>query len=491
MILSKDVYDKCSAAYQKVIDEFEVKIADIKSQDGIDGKTKAAHLDSIIDEYVKSYYIPMEYWSHLYKLKSKDSKASPPSKKVVERYEAMRVLYSKIKDAEDDVDQWFNLLLEVGIDDFVTQNMEYRIVGNLNDDKLWKIYIGYLKDVNPKKMLLWYSKYCRFFLDDLEMKEKYRDEMTSYGRPIKLPWRNLFDFEKALDQNEDDTVTETYGDTVNAKSNENIMYYIRKNADHMVLRKLYQSCKHFFEKKSAPVCYAFSSYGTDDIESWTTFDNEKLKCVNDICKPEVLKNLYITTVFHFNYLQLPTDYISKEIVPLLYRCDAKYVELYGQNLSFAELLFFIGHGNVVDLCLKSCEIKDVDGRSLILLEKIMERLPNVKRIKLHPIKCGENTGHALAKMKFSEKIFEMDFGFIGERFDPDQFKNFCITNRAEQQFSLAMNFSRNNFGEEFVQKIKNRMEDCEKSCENTRIIICSYLDIYLNLWHLIVSVIRN
>uniref|UniRef100_A0AC34G927 Uncharacterized protein n=1 Tax=Panagrolaimus sp. ES5 TaxID=591445 RepID=A0AC34G927_9BILA len=193
MILSKDVYDKCTAPYQKVIDEFEQKIADIKSQDGIDEENKYAQLKLVVDAFFESYYIPMEYWSHFYEHDLNNSKvfddwgyselyiylrhksldfyekpgytsdfleyifvlnygflnfgeyfaeeteitfphshlvelfhfherglSSPPPKKVVERYEAMRLLYFKIKAVEDDVEQWFKLLLEVGIDDFVT-----------------------------------------------------------------------------------------------------------------------------------------------------------------------------------------------------------------------------------------------------------------------------------------------------------------------------------------------------------------------------------
>uniref|UniRef100_A0AC34F2W6 Uncharacterized protein n=1 Tax=Panagrolaimus sp. ES5 TaxID=591445 RepID=A0AC34F2W6_9BILA len=596
MIISKAFYDKCSATYQKVIDEFEQKITDIQSQDGINEKAKAAQLEYIFVEYAQTYYIPMEYWLHFYTFhltrynkRVEDSGcsevliyfrrdfyekhwfncskfifalsygfldfyeyaseeieisfphshlvelfdfyekylSSPPPKEVVKRYEAMKELYSKIIAAEDDVEKWFKLLLEVGINDFVTHVTEYRIVKNLNDEKLWKIYIGYLKDVNPKKMLAWYSKYCRFFMDDLEMKEKYQNEMKNYGGSMKLPWRNLFEFEKALVQNENNTVTEKYGDTVNSEFNEvvqndenqdvqnavatsqssnsdikfrplkdicaefrdssisqyfslPIMYYIRENADHMVLRKLFHSCKYFFLKKSTPICYAFYCFCRPEYQSGTTFDNEKLQCVNEACKPEVLKNLYITTVFYFWNYKLPTNYLSREIVPRIFRCDAKYVELIFQNLSFAELLFFIGHGNVVDLRLIHCEIKDVDG-SVVVLEKIMEHLPNVKYIKLHPVTCGENTGHALANLKFNEKIFEMCFGLVGKRFDAVQFLNFCVTNRAEQQFHLEMQFNLNNFGEEFVQEIKTLMEGYKKSCENTLIYIGSNFDEYLDL----------
>uniref|UniRef100_A0A914PFF9 Uncharacterized protein n=1 Tax=Panagrolaimus davidi TaxID=227884 RepID=A0A914PFF9_9BILA len=117
--------------------------------------------------------------------------ASIPSKKVIKRYEEMKDLYLKIKAAEDNVDEWFNLLLEVKDVDFVKDNVEVRLGKDYFDVQLWKLYIGFLKQNGEYKRLIHtYSKYCRFFLDDHDMLEKYENDMIEYG-PFNLPCYSL------------------------------------------------------------------------------------------------------------------------------------------------------------------------------------------------------------------------------------------------------------------------------------------------------------
>uniref|UniRef100_A0A914YA34 Uncharacterized protein n=1 Tax=Panagrolaimus superbus TaxID=310955 RepID=A0A914YA34_9BILA len=254
----------------------------------------------------------------------------------------MKVLYSKIKAAEDDIEKWFELLLEADIDEFVIQNVEYRIAINLHDVKLWQTYIDYLKRIDPKRMLLWFSKYCRFFLDDFKMKEKFKAEMEEYNHAIELPWSNLFDFEEAfvfMDQsknnNLDDDMQSTdnenilFDDKNQVQSDEDmddgnksrvseseihtmqhfcakffettkhqnfalprpIMYYILKNANDIVLQKLFKSCKYFFGEKFTPICYSLV-----ETHKETSYDNEKLSLNYKDIKKRLSQNTFVTTV---------------------------------------------------------------------------------------------------------------------------------------------------------------------------------------------------
>uniref|UniRef100_A0A914P0V4 Uncharacterized protein n=1 Tax=Panagrolaimus davidi TaxID=227884 RepID=A0A914P0V4_9BILA len=113
-------------------------------------------------------------------------------------YESNKRLYAEIKAVENNVEEWFKLVSKFGDEandeEFVRHNVEYRLGSNLLDIKLWKLYIEYLRIHDSKEMLQVYSKYCRFFLDDFEMKEKYKNEVEKYG-PVFVSWKNLFDFE--------------------------------------------------------------------------------------------------------------------------------------------------------------------------------------------------------------------------------------------------------------------------------------------------------
>uniref|UniRef100_A0AC35GCI3 Uncharacterized protein n=1 Tax=Panagrolaimus sp. PS1159 TaxID=55785 RepID=A0AC35GCI3_9BILA len=132
---------------------------------------------------------------------------SPLPKTFVDMYETNKRLYSEIKAVENDVEEWFKLVSKFGDEaddeEFVRHNVEYRLGSNLLDIKLWKLYIEYLRIHDSKEMLQIYSKYCRFFLDDFEMKEKYKNEVEKYG-PVFVSWKNLFDFESQKLSDDDD-----------------------------------------------------------------------------------------------------------------------------------------------------------------------------------------------------------------------------------------------------------------------------------------------
>ena len=104
-------------------------------------------------------------------------------------------LYEKIEAVDYGSNEWFQLLLEAGDHEFVCDNVEVVLGRNLLNRELWKLYIEYLEKFEPIYMLQIYSKYCRFFLDDIEMKEKYKAAISTHGG-TNLPWENLFDFEK-------------------------------------------------------------------------------------------------------------------------------------------------------------------------------------------------------------------------------------------------------------------------------------------------------
>uniref|UniRef100_A0A914QU44 Uncharacterized protein n=1 Tax=Panagrolaimus davidi TaxID=227884 RepID=A0A914QU44_9BILA len=94
----------------------------------------------------------------------------------------MKPLYHKIKAVEHIVEEWFYLLLETRDIDFVADNVEYRLGKSLFKIKLWKLYLTFLEEHGEYiRLLETLSLYCRFFMDDKEMKEKYKTEMAKFG----------------------------------------------------------------------------------------------------------------------------------------------------------------------------------------------------------------------------------------------------------------------------------------------------------------------
>uniref|UniRef100_A0A914PSB8 Uncharacterized protein n=1 Tax=Panagrolaimus davidi TaxID=227884 RepID=A0A914PSB8_9BILA len=399
--------------------------------------------------------------------------SSIPSKKVIKRYEEMKDLYLKIKAAEDNVHEWFKLLLEVKDVDFVKDNVEVRLGKDYFDVQLWKLYIGFLKqNAEYKRLIHTYSKYCRFFLDDHDMLEKYKNDMIEYG-PINLPWHNCYEFEVQNGVEEaaeeisvepeavlpfDSSICSRFYDTYFFQSFSlpgPIILYMLKNANDRVLRQLFSSCKYFFVKNPTPICYRL------ETGSETRFNNEMLTLVDSANPNFYLKSTYITgciRIFVSN-----TSFLSS-LIPRLYSCKAKYIKIRYQQLSFDELKFLIQHGGVIDLFANDCEIKDANG-DYIDLEKIMAFLPNIQFFYMKCIKVNANTGHALSNMKFNAKLSSCTIvGIRGQPFDSNEFLKYCITNKAER---LYMNFCFDEeFDADFVKNFGEILSDYKKSNEN-------------------------
>uniref|UniRef100_A0A914P9G0 Uncharacterized protein n=1 Tax=Panagrolaimus davidi TaxID=227884 RepID=A0A914P9G0_9BILA len=396
----------------------------------------------------------------------------PPSKDLYKRCEEMMALYPKIQAAIGDIDEWFQLLLKVNDDKYLKDNVEYRIGHDLHEIKLWKLYINHLKQNGQYKYLLGiYSKYCRFFLDDDEMKKEYQKAMLEHG-PVHLQWKNLFEFEKGCDmeeieeKEEDDTqssedllpfdksICHRFYDSFQIQKFAlpgPIIRYVLENAGHQVLRKLFASCKWFFKKQPTPICYGLET-GPREI-----YEGESLTLKKYSKKESFPKNIYITgNMFCGTHYAPLIDFLPK-----FYRCEAKFICLSSVNLSFDELKFLIGHGGVIHLNIYCCILKDEKNED-VALEKIMELLPNVEVLRLNNVKITEKTPHALTRMKFNSKF---DFIYInlisGAPFDAEGFLKFLNINKINepyQSFDCEFTFCKE-FNAHFVQMFKKLMED--------------------------------
>uniref|UniRef100_A0A914QRP5 Uncharacterized protein n=1 Tax=Panagrolaimus davidi TaxID=227884 RepID=A0A914QRP5_9BILA len=452
--------------------------------------------------YEHDLYYPHEHLKFcLRKFEQQTTKL--PSKDLYKRCEEMMLLYPKIKAAFGDIDEWFQLLLKVNDVKYLKHNVEYRIGQNLHDVKLWKIYINYLKQNDQYKYLLGtYSKYCRFFLDDDEMKKEYQKAMLEHG-PVHLPWENLLEFEKGcgMKEVEDQYSTPEEEDDTQSSDEEDllpfdkslcrrfydtykvqefalprpIILYVLENAGHRVLRKLFASCKYFFKKQPTPICHRLQT-GPREIyrryrlrtDPCDFYVDESLTLKRHSKEESFPKNIYITgNMFCGKHYAPLIDFLPK-----FYRCEAKFIRIpSGIHLSFDELKFLIGHGGVVELNIHSCILKD-EKNECIALEKIMEFLPNIEQLYLNNVKITEKTPHALTSMKFYSKFYEIYIDSIsGEPFDTEEFLRFLIVNKMEpyEHFNCVFIFCKEFNSEiQFLRTFKKLLKGCstfvEESC---------------------------
>uniref|UniRef100_A0A914YAK4 Uncharacterized protein n=1 Tax=Panagrolaimus superbus TaxID=310955 RepID=A0A914YAK4_9BILA len=432
-----------------------------------------------------------------------------PSKKLIKIYQEMQQLYSKIKAVENNFEEWFNLLCEFGDVVFIKQNVEYRIGKNLLDVKLWKHYLAFLKEQKDYEGLLeTYSKYCRFFLDDKEMLKEFRESMVEHGY-ADLSLDEILNFqakeeseEDAADdddekedhsQSKDDLGNENHGDEdsgtisyvgeIVSSFNKTICstfydtYHIQdfalpkpfirnilENANHRVLRKLFFSCKYFFVNKSTPICYRLHT-GIKEL-----YEEESLK-LSHCSNYELLSNTFITGSIHIDFPQNHKNAFISNVIPHLYRCEAKFIILKHQNLSFNDLKFLIQHGGVIDLQVDKCQIKDENGEE-VLLEEILKYLPNIEELLLPIVKINANINYALSNQTFNNifckfRFAKSDCEYYNFDFSSDlQFK---MINGDQTHLKCFLKLSKK-YDADFVEKFKKILYGYDDSCENLSVI---------------------
>uniref|UniRef100_A0AC34FMH2 Uncharacterized protein n=1 Tax=Panagrolaimus sp. ES5 TaxID=591445 RepID=A0AC34FMH2_9BILA len=307
---------------------------------------------------------------------------------------------AEIEAVKDDIEKWLEKLMEIDDKHFVIHNIEYRLGGNLFDLKLWKLYLEYLRENDPKEMLQAYSKYCRFFVDDKNMLEEYKQATTIYG-PVTVSWRNLFDFEESESQTPEptfDLFDEGFKPTerisyireqpcqlfFNDDSNyilqnfslpNTVIHYLHQTANHVVLQKLYQSCKYFFVKKPLPICYKFD-YTCSPRMQRIAFREQSIDIRMDQNGIFQLQNLFIANSLSFYYLPEIKYQTLSTIIQNFARCEPKHLTIENQNLTFAEFNFLAGHGNIETLHFKNVRITNDNGE-IVALEDIVVKLSNV------------------------------------------------------------------------------------------------------------------
>jgi hypothetical protein len=387
---------------------------------------KSLHFEDVCDSSFLSY--PHWKLDHIFSIFT-DKSWAPLPRPVIKKYKEMKALYDKIESVEDDSEKWFTTLLEAENDEFVKQNVEYRLGDDLTDRKLWKLYIEFLKEKDSQRLLHTYSKYCRFFLDDFEMQNEYQKAAEKYGS-IEVSWKKPFDFEiyneKAIENIFKSFPRVPYRNDLKVKISKdichckftfenaapqgfpflpNLMKNIWDKSDEYLRQKLFMACKYFFSRHPVPICYYLR---ISDAEYEEPFEQHSLFISKEFDNTR-LKNLWVTTKLRASDDSNPLALSS--IIPKLYRCDASFLNIYGQNLTMNELKFLIGHGNVIEMEFTEVNISDENGKP-VLIENVLQMTPKLNYLSFSPTICSSQTSQILSQIPFQNKFYFFQVGSI-------------------------------------------------------------------------------
>uniref|UniRef100_A0AC34FAT0 Uncharacterized protein n=1 Tax=Panagrolaimus sp. ES5 TaxID=591445 RepID=A0AC34FAT0_9BILA len=391
--------------------------------------------------------------------KEADSTMPPKS---VKAFQKMKDLYKKIKsfDGQDD-EKWFYAVLETDDFEFVQQNVEFKLGEDLANKKLWHLYINYVKEHNCSYLLQIYARYCRFFLDDEKMKQEYQEAASKFGE-VKVSWKNPFDFEVYAEAewikyspdalfkfstllshtSKSKSPPACYFNHQSMASQQlpflsTLIDYIVKKSNARVLQKLNNSCKYFYHRYRIPVCYKLKISPkfpqTKDVE----YCNESVELRRILPFKNHMQRIYVSTVFNFCKNNI---YSLSNIIPLMYRCDAKYISIKHQVLTLADFKFLVGNGNVIDLEFSTVTINTSDSpnvkRDTVLkLEEILEANPKLQYLRMKDVPYSSQTAQKLSQLSFVNKFQHFELSSAENiLLEPNALAEFVKNNMASNGF---------------------------------------------------------
>uniref|UniRef100_A0A914PHP5 Uncharacterized protein n=1 Tax=Panagrolaimus davidi TaxID=227884 RepID=A0A914PHP5_9BILA len=447
-------------------------------------------LHNIRDGYQRDITLPHEDIDHSY-IQCIKASYSPLPQNITEQYKKSKDLFVKIASLQNDEEKWIQALQETHDDLFVQQNIEFRIGENMDNKMLWEFYISYLKKSNPLAMLHTFSKYCRFRTEDTEMKRRYEEETKIHGR-ISVSWKNPFHFEiydpEAISKfhhtiwnsNIQEATFEKIKNGIECKNESIKMYfstlnmipqrqlsfkksfmdYILSKADLCIWQKLYFCCKEFYSKQQFPICYKLIldsppmtlKYGSLFSEAQkeykiTDFIDQSLKIRVDNNPAAVFPAKRLAVSTYLSVVNSRCSDLLSSFIPKIHICEAKYIEISFQNLTFDEFKFLAK--NAVELNMREVSIINSDNGERVTIENLLSAVLNIQFFEISEPIITPNTAEMLSKIKFKNKIQRFMLYFVRDLPEFDAFSAF-----------IKENFSSNcKFGIHFVCQYERNFID--------------------------------
>uniref|UniRef100_A0AC34FN79 Uncharacterized protein n=1 Tax=Panagrolaimus sp. ES5 TaxID=591445 RepID=A0AC34FN79_9BILA len=226
------------------------------------------------------------------------------------------------------------------------------------------------------------------------MLEEYQTAVQTYaGGTVTVPWTNIYAFEtydkySVVDQvrSRNFIYHQPHVDPLTCYfSPENmaiqtfpfkgpLMYYIQQNADANVISKLKKSCKYFHKRNPIWICYKlrYISHAANEMNR-VKYHRQSIEVRSTaLFYPD--EDLYITTAIEFSADNI--DDLST-FIPRLFKCEAKFVSIFYQDLTVEEFKFLTM--NVIDLSLHNVRI--FCNSTVLYLEEMLESVPNVQYLE--------------------------------------------------------------------------------------------------------------
>uniref|UniRef100_A0A914P5U8 Uncharacterized protein n=1 Tax=Panagrolaimus davidi TaxID=227884 RepID=A0A914P5U8_9BILA len=337
-MFSNEFFDKLDPSYrillQKLVEKLEVENEDYDAEDN----------EKFIKDFLKNYMLPIELWTELFEEYSCDDNPA---------FAYYQFYFPDVAAIELELDNSHKLM-----------NLKA-----VFEDRRWEQLPRLIEFPNYEmdNCFMEYEETVRTFLPVVD---STKNEKNILDKPI--PKKSLKKYEKMRkiydkimserDNSEALFFALTETDDVEFVKH-NVEYRLGSDLTDKVLWKLYINYLEKFDVQ-------LSKNEKEEIREESIYAE-----IKDSLENRKFKNIRLTTVFSFETDSKNTKYsdsLLSKIISRISQCTAKYVSLKSkQTITFNELKFFIGHGNIFKLEMDGIKCLSENGKDVVIEEILM------------------------------------------------------------------------------------------------------------------------
>uniref|UniRef100_A0AC34F2B3 Uncharacterized protein n=1 Tax=Panagrolaimus sp. ES5 TaxID=591445 RepID=A0AC34F2B3_9BILA len=300
----------------------------------------------------------------------------------------------------------------------VIQNVELLIAQNPTCQWLWKSYLQFLRDRQPKHGLYDLPKHSFRFHNSLTFKNAYEQK---YSLPPTL------------------------------------IKYMLKKASAKQLNALFETCKQLFLLQPTPICCNLT------VTNLIMYDNIRSPCWQQSFKfssfvPWELQNIFLVKSLTIESPK-PSTMLSA-IVGKLSRCEIWSLNVKGQTIFLDELKFLLESGNVEKFVFTGGYITVGYGQ-MASIEDVVAMLPKAHTVILDSAAFTSQTFSTLSSLNRTTKFKEFTIEKVTSCFRIFDFEYFVMKHAASNSiFTFVFeSFTPNDFVKKFNNFVKRLFQD--------------------------------
>uniref|UniRef100_A0AC35FIG8 Uncharacterized protein n=1 Tax=Panagrolaimus sp. PS1159 TaxID=55785 RepID=A0AC35FIG8_9BILA len=154
-----------------------------------------------------------------------------------------------------------------------------------------------------------------------------------------------------------------------------------------------------------------------------------------------LLKLYIINRLEIEY---SNNFLLHKIIPKLHKCDARFIKIFQQVITFKEFEFLVDPLRIEKLYFDNGGITNIFDENVADLKPILDRLPNAYNIEIQFNQKFEISPITFSKLTRNVKIQSLSLNHFNALLNLEDFCNFILKNASSPNAEFWLGFNDKN-----------------------------------------------